>query len=108
VVGDEEGLRGFVGDDAFLALGCVVLALHFASQCFMCGFACVARTFFALRESSVDSMVMYFWPLTLTPFAMTALGSLLSEKDAAIALISAAVSWRVSVPGRIAVSQGTA
>lgn len=57
----------------------------------------MARTFFALSESSVDSMVMYFSPLILTPFEMTALGSLLSEKDAAIAPISAAVSWRTSV-----------
>jgi hypothetical protein len=40
-------------------------------------------------------MVMYFSPLILTPFAMTALVSLLSLKEAAMALISAAVSWNL-------------
>lgn len=37
-------------------------------------------------------MVMYLSPFTRTPLAMTALVSLLSLKEAAIALISAAVS----------------
>ena len=50
------------------------------------------RTFFALSESSEASMVMYFSPLTLTPLAITDLGSLLSVNEAAMALISAAVS----------------
>lgn len=50
------------------------------------------RTFFALSESSEASMVMYFSPLILMPLEMTAFGSLLSEKDAAMAPISAAVS----------------
>lgn len=57
-----------------------------------CGDSGVKRTFFALRESSDASMVMYFSPLILTPLAITALGSLLSENDAAMAPISAAVS----------------
>lgn len=39
---------------------------------------------------------MYFSPLTLTPLEMTALGSLLSLNEVAIALISAAVSWKLS------------
>jgi hypothetical protein len=39
-------------------------------------------------------MVMYLSPLILTPLEMTALGSLLSLNEAAMALISAAVSWR--------------
>ena len=50
------------------------------------------RTFFALSESSDASMVMYFSPLILMPLEMTALGSLLSVNEAAMALISAALS----------------
>lgn len=49
-------------------------------------------TFLAFSESSVDSMVMYFVPFALTPFMMTALVSLLSLKEAAMALSSAAVN----------------
>jgi hypothetical protein len=86
VVGDEQRLCGLVGDDALLALGSV-------SVCAGGGAAGGGgRTFLALSESSDDSMVMYFSPLTLTPFAMTALVSLLSLNEAAIAPISAAVS----------------
>jgi hypothetical protein len=62
----------------------------------------------ALSESSDDSMVMYFSPLTLTPFAMTALVSLLSLNEAAMALISAAVSCSqsvLSVPSRLLPAQ---
>jgi hypothetical protein len=84
VVGDEEGLGGLEGNDAFLALN--------FCQCVFLGQGLKKRTFLALSESSLDSMVMYFTPLTLTPFAMTALVSLLSLKDWAMALISAAVS----------------
>jgi hypothetical protein len=91
VVGDEERLCSLVGDNAFFALWYVSsLRLHFPSQNQW-------HTFFAFNESSVDSIVMYLSPLTLTPFAMTALVSLLSLKEAAMALISGPVSWRVSV-----------
>lgn len=85
MVGDEEGLGGLDGDDAFLALllvSCQCRTLDSSSR----------RTFFALRESSDDSIVMYFCPLTLTPLIMTALVSALSLKDWAMAVISAAVS----------------
>ena len=47
------------------------------------------RTFFALTESSDASMVMYFSPLILMPLAITALVSLLSVNEAAMAAISA-------------------
>jgi NAD/NADP transhydrogenase alpha subunit len=90
VVGDEERLCGLVCDDADLAL-----REHVSTWICVVKVRMVACTFFALSESSVDSMVMYFSPLILTPFEMTALGSLLSAKEAAIALISAAVSWRL-------------
>jgi hypothetical protein len=59
------------------------------------------RTFLALSESSLASMVMYLSPLILMPLEMTALGSLLSLNEAAMALISAGASWTcVSVGGR--------
>jgi hypothetical protein len=93
VVGDEEGLCGLVGNDAFLALRRVSVCLSWVGARTGRGW----RTFFALSESSDASMVMYFSPLTLTPFAMTALVSLLSLNEAAMALISAAVSWSLSV-----------
>lgn len=88
VVGDEERLCGLECDDAFFALLLVStcpLSTNVESR---------KRTFFALRESSVDSMVMYFAPLILIPLEMTDLGSLLSLKEAAMALISSAVSWQ--------------
>jgi hypothetical protein len=88
VVGDEERLCGLVGDDAFLAL--------WECQCVCMSGVYGRRTFLAFSESSVDSIVMYLSPLTLTPLAMTALVSLLSLNEAAMALISAALSWRLS------------
>ena len=87
MVGDEQRLCSLVGDDASLALLFVSLLSGYPVS------RSRRRTFFAFSESSVDSMVMYFSPLILTPFEMTALGSLLSLNDEAIALISAAVSW---------------
>lgn len=42
---------------------------------------------------------MYFSPATLTPLMMTALVSLLSAKDEAMALSSAGVNWSLSVTG---------
>jgi len=75
------------------SLPCVVSILHPLDA-----LRHVYRTFFAFSESSVDSMVMYLSPLTLTPFEMTALVSLLSLKEAAMALISVAVSWNSSAP----------
>lgn len=63
-----------------------------------CAAACV-RTFLALSESSDASMVMYFSPLILIPFAMTPLGSLLSLKESAMALRSESETWwLVSMP----------
>lgn len=63
-----------------------------------CPAVCAAehvRTFLAFNESSEASMVMYFSPPTLTPFAMTPLGSLLSAKESAIVLRSASETCRV-------------
>ena len=65
-----------------------------------------ARTFFALSESSVDSIVMYFLPLTLTPLEMTALVSLLSLKEEEMAVISAGVSCSLSVVWHVFGRQG--
>jgi hypothetical protein len=85
VVSDEEGLGSLESDNAFLAL-------LFISGVFRLAAGWEKRTFFALSESSLASMVMYFTPLTLTPLAMTALVSLLSLKDWAMALISEALN----------------
>jgi len=51
------------------------------------------HTFFAFSESSDASMVMYLTPLILMPLTMTCLGSLLSEKEAAMALRSLSETW---------------
>ena len=50
-------------------------------------------SFRALAESDA-SMVMYLMPLILMPLEMTCLGSLLSEKEAAMALRSSSETWR--------------
>jgi hypothetical protein len=82
VVADEQGLCGLDGDDAFLALW------YHRISCFSSLLDRERATFFAFRESSDASMVMYFTPLILMPLEMTCFGSLLSEKEAAMALRS--------------------
>src|SRR5687768_15910918 len=63
-------------------------------------------TFFALSESSLASMVMYFTPLTLTPSEMTFLGSDLSLKDLAMAALSSADSYSSSAPSHSVCATG--
>ena len=86
MVGDNDGLGGLEGDNALFALKLLSVSVCYVVDCVWYG------TFFALSESSDASMVMYFSPLILMPLEMTALGSLLSVNEAAMALISAAVS----------------
>jgi hypothetical protein len=90
VVADEKGLCGLVGDDAFFALQCHVSApfAKITSGYRGDGAAAGQRTFFAFSESSDASIVMYLMPPILIPLEMTCLGSLLSEKEAAMAFRS--------------------
>ena len=86
MVGDNDGLGGLEGDNALFALKLLSVSLCYVVDCVWYG------TFFALSESSLASMVMYFTPLTLTPSEMTFLGSDLSPKDLAMAALSSAES----------------
>jgi hypothetical protein len=107
VVGDNDGLGGLEGDNALFALKLLSVSVCYVVDCVWYG------TFFALSESSLASMVMYFTPLTLTPSEMTFLGSDLSPKDLAMAALSSAESCtpsasmhricatRASHPGRL-------
>ena len=92
-MGDDEGLGGLVGNDAFLTLK--VLS-ELGGFFFLLGNIRYV-TFFALRESSLDSIVMYFSPHIFVPLEMTDLGSDLSSKESAMAFISAALSYSLSV-----------
>jgi len=95
---DEQGLCGLVGDDAFLAL-CRIASASISYGPDVSPGSGVdmvwarRHTFFAFSESSDASMVMYLTPLILMPLTMTCLGSLLSEKEAAMALRSLSETW---------------